>query len=138
MWSKKITIETNASKERIWELWSDVENWRQWDGDVKQSKLNGKFETGTRGIIKPTNGPKSNFVIQSATFPTEFTIRLSLPLGKMDFTHQLTENNGKLFLTHGLEIRGITTFLFSRIFGKKIMAELPKGMYRLSAMAKQV
>jgi uncharacterized membrane protein len=30
MWKKEVTIETNATKERIWELWSDVENWKKW------------------------------------------------------------------------------------------------------------
>jgi hypothetical protein len=61
-----------------------------------------------------------------------------LPLAKMDFVHKLTEKNGKLLLTHGVKISGITTFLFSRVIGKKIIAELPKAMQSLSEMAKQV
>lgn len=138
MWKKEVTIETNATKERIWELWSDVENWKKWDGEVQQSELNGRFETGTMGMLKPTNGPKSKFIIKSATFPIEFTTSSSLPLAKMDFVHKLTEKNGKLLLTHGVEISGITTFLFSRVIGKKIIAELPKAMQSLSEMAKQV
>ncbi len=35
MWYKKITIETNATKEQIWKLWTNVENWNNWT-----SKLN--------------------------------------------------------------------------------------------------
>lgn len=138
MWKKEITIETNATKEKIWELWQDVENWKKWDGEVQESKLNGKFETGTMGILKPTNGPKSKFVIKSAKFPVEFTTSSSLPLAKMNFVHKLTEKNGKLLLTHGVEISGILTFLFSRVIGKKIIAELPKAMQSLSEMAKKV
>lgn len=138
MWKKEVTIEINATKERIWELWSDIENWKKWDGEVQQSELNGRFETGTMGILKPTNGPKSKFVIKSATFPIEFTTSSSLPLAKMDFTHKLTEKDGKLLLTHGVEISGLTTFLFSRVIGKKIISELPKAMKNLSEKAKQV
>ncbi len=138
MWKKEITIEIDARKESIWKLWSDVENWNKWDAEVQQAKLNGKFETGTTGLLKPTNGPKSKFVIKSATFPIEFTTSSSLLLAKMDFVHKLTEKNGKLLLTHGVEIRGITTFLFSKVIGKKIIAELPKAMQSLSEMAKNV
>jgi hypothetical protein len=29
MWKQEITIETKATKEPIWKLWSDVENWNK-------------------------------------------------------------------------------------------------------------
>lgn len=136
MWKKEITIETDATKEQIWKIWSDVENWNKWDNEVESSKINGKFQKGTKGILKPTNGPKSKFILESANYPVEFISKSNLPLAKMNFTHKLTEKDGKLFITHGVEISGLTTFLFSKVIGKKIVAELPKTMENLSKMAK--
>ena len=138
MWKKEITIETKATKEQIWKLWSDVENWNKWDNEVQTSELNGKFEKGAKGVLKPNNGPKSKFILESAKYPFEFTTKSSLPLAKMYFTHKISENNGKTEITHGVEISGITTFIFSKVIGKKIVAELPKAMDKLSIMAQNI
>jgi hypothetical protein len=99
--------------------------------------LNGKFEKGTKGILKPTNGPKSKFILESAKYPSEFSTKSYLPLAKMYFTHGISETNGKTQITHRVEIRGIATFIFSKVIGKKIVAELPKTMEKLLVMAQK-
>ncbi len=137
MWYKTITIETNATKEQIWKLWTNVESWNTWDNQVEFSKLNGKFEKGTYGILKPIKGPKSKFQIISVENLRAFTTRSYLPLTKMDFTHELNEKKGKLYITHGLKITGVFTFLFSKIIGKKMIKDLPDAMEKLSEMAEK-
>jgi len=137
MWSQKVTIKTNASREQIWNLWGDVMNWNRWDNEVEYSELNGKFEVGTYGTLKPAKGPKSKFILISVNRLQGFTSRSYLPLTKMDFIHQLEEKNGELFISHTVEIKGILTFLFSRIIGKKLIKELPKAMENLSTMAEK-
>ncbi len=138
MWSKKATvnIKTNATKEQIWSLWSDVENWNKWDNDVEFSQLNGKFETGTFGVIKPIKAPKSKFELIKVEKLSEFTTCSPLPLAKMYFTHKLFEKNGELYISHGVEIKGILSFLFFKIIGENIAKNLPKTMERLSKIAK--
>ncbi len=138
MWYKKITIETKATREQIWKLWVNVENWRNWDSQVEFSKLNGKFEKGTYGVLKPIKSPKSKFELVSVENLSEFTTRSYLPLTKMDFIHELNEKEGQLYITHGVKITGVLTFLFSRIIGEKIIRELPNVIETLSKMAEKV
>jgi len=138
MWTRKTTIKTSAAKEQIWKLWTDVENWNKWDKEVEFSKLNGKFEVGTIGILKPTKGPKSKFELISVEKLNGFTNRSFLPFAKMDFIHKMEEKNGELFITHAVEIKGILTFLFSKLIGKKLVNEMPKAMENLSEMAKMI
>ncbi len=137
MWYKKVTIETNATKEQIWNLWTNVENWNKWDNQVEFSKLNGKFEKGTSGVLKPINSPKSKFELISVENLKQFTTRSYLPLTKMDFTHELNKKKGQLYVTHGVKITGVLTFLFSRVIGERIISELPNTMERLSKMAEK-
>lgn len=108
-----------------------------WDNQVEFSKLNGKFEKGTYGILKPIKSPKSKFQLISVENLKEFTTRSYLPLTKMDFIHELNEKKGKLYITHGVKITGVLTFLFSKIIGKKIIKELPNAMEKLSKMAEK-
>ncbi|PIE79239.1 MAG: hypothetical protein CSA15_03895 [Candidatus Delongbacteria bacterium] len=137
MWYREVTIKTNATREQIWNLWVDVENWKKWDNQVEFSQLNGNFEKGTYGILKTYKSPKAKFQIVLAKELEEFTTRSFLPLTQMDFIHKINEKNGEIYITHGVKIRGLFTFLFSRIIGQKILKELPKVMENLSKMAEK-
>ncbi len=135
MWTREVTIKTNASQEQIWALWTDVEHWNIWDEGVEFSKLNGEFQVGTSGILKPHNAPKSKFEIISVQELKEFTTRSSLPFAKMDFIHEMHQENGELHITHQIQITGFLTFLFSRVIGEKLIKELPIAMKNLSEKA---
>lgn len=131
MWAKKVTLKTTASRENIWNLWTDVQNWSRWDDELECSELNGKFTEGEKGILKAKKGPKSKFELILVSELNEFTSRSFLPLAKMDFTHRMSEKNGELFITHGIEIKGVLSFLFSKVIGEKLIRELPKAMNKL-------
>ncbi len=135
MWFKKETIKTNATREQIWNLWSDVKNWKQWDSEIAFSDLKGEFKVGTFGMLKPIKGPKSKFKIVSINELNEFTTRSFLPFTKMDFIHEINEKDGELFITHGIEIRGLLSFFFSKVIGENLIKELPKAMNKLSELA---
>ncbi len=137
MWYREVTIKTNATREQIWNLWVDVENWKKWDNEVEFSQLNGNFEKGTYGILKTYKSPKAKFQIVLAKELEEFTTRSFLPLTQMDFIHKINEKDGEIYITHGVKISGLLTFLFSRIIGQKILKELPKTMENLSKMAEK-
>ncbi len=137
MWYREVTIKTNATREQIWSLWVDVENWKKWDNEVEFSQLNGNFEKGTYGILKTYKSPKAKFQIVLAKELEEFTTRSFLPLTQMDFIHKINEKDGETYITHGVKISGLLTFLFSRIIGQKILKELPKTMENLSKIAEK-
>lgn len=45
-------IKVNAKKEEVWKYYSDIEKWYIWEEDLKNISLNGKFQTGTEGIME--------------------------------------------------------------------------------------
>ncbi len=135
MWSKKETIKTNATRKQIWNLWSDVKNWKQWDSEIVFSDLKGEFKVGNFGILKPKKGPKSKFKLASVNELSEFTTRSFLPFAEMDFIHEINEKDGELFITHGIEIRGLLSFFYSRVIGENLIKELPQAMNKLSKLA---
>ena len=36
---------------KLWDLYSNVHDWSQWDKALKEVELKGVFETGTEGIL---------------------------------------------------------------------------------------
>ena len=50
------TLETNATPDRVWMLWSDVSTWPQWNPDVKEIEISGPFADGTTGTMTTRSG----------------------------------------------------------------------------------
>ena len=48
MWRVEHSIETSATPERVWKLFSDVSAWPRWDSGVDSVELHGTFSMGTR------------------------------------------------------------------------------------------
>ncbi len=137
MWTTEVSRKTTATKEQIWKLWADVPNWNVWDAEVETSEIFGQFQKGTKGVLKPTGGPKTKFEMIECTIFKSFTDRSFLPLCKMDFIHTITEAKGGLEITHKVVMTGFMTFLFSKLIGNKVKVGLPIAVDKLIELAEK-
>lgn len=137
MWVTETTCITNTEKEKIWKIWTTVNQWNVWDKEVEHSEILGSFEKGTKGILKPKNGPKTTFEIVACQNFKSFTTRSVLPFCQMDFVHQLTEKDNQVEIIHRVEMTGFLTFLFSKIIGKNISKGLPIAVETLVILAEK-
>jgi hypothetical protein len=126
---------TKASREMIWKLWSDVENWKVWDKDVENSCILGSFKVGARGTLKSKGGPKTDFTITECTENVSFTDISALPLCKIKFIHLLNERSEGLEICHSIEMSGALSFLFARLAGKQLAKGVPQAVEELIALA---
>jgi hypothetical protein len=53
----------NAQKSWIWEKLIDVENWSEWDVEVKESRMYSSFNKGEKGYLIDQNNSRSEFEI---------------------------------------------------------------------------
>ena len=136
MWSAEYAIVTDASKEAIWKVWADVENWRQWDESVEWCQLEGEFKTGASHILKPKDGPKVKSTIMDCEPLKKFTAVTHLPFAKMEFVHELREDKDGLHITHRVVISGFLSFLFAQVIGKNTARDFPKTLGNLAQVAK--
>jgi hypothetical protein len=124
-------METDVPEDKIWRLWTDVGNWKKWDGGVEYSSIDGKFENGVFGTLKSVNGPKSTFRLEDVVVNRSFTSRSKLPLCTMDFVHELEKDGNGVKIRHGIRIYGLLTFVFKRVIGKNAAKGLPAAVKRL-------
>lgn len=47
MWTHEDSIETSAPAARVWELFSNVERWKDWNAGIESIELHGPFAEGT-------------------------------------------------------------------------------------------
>ncbi len=134
-WSTQATAHTKARPEDVWNLWADVAGWSRWDDEVISSQLDGAFTVGTRGWLKPKDGPRTTFVLSHVEPNVAFTNRSSLPLATLEFVHTLRVEGGETVIEHRVEMNGPLTFLFRRLIGATIARGLPKVVERLARVA---
>lgn len=135
MWIAEASAVTTASPDAIWALYEQVRSWKEWDQEVEWSRLDGPFEVGSAGVLKPKGGPASRFRLTGVERGRRFSDITRLPLATLAFEHTLTPTEGGTRIHHQVTIRGPLAFLFSRVIGRKIAAGLPHAVGALAQAA---
>ena len=53
MWTYEHTAMSTASPEALWDVWSDMASWPDWNGGIERIEVDGPFEVGTRFTMTP-------------------------------------------------------------------------------------
>jgi hypothetical protein len=96
----EVKCKTSASREAIWKIWTDVENWKAWDKDIEYSCLSGDFKVGTIGTLKSAGSPKTKFTITECVYLKKFANESKLPLCKIKFIHLIEESGKDIEIIH--------------------------------------
>ena len=129
MWTKSHSVVTNSvTKEQIWKLFANVNNWPSWDHGVAFAHLEGKFEKGNHFIFQPKGGPKLKIGIVEAIENKTFTDFTQFPLAKMYGEHVFEETPNGFKLTTTMKVKGPLGFLWRKIVASKIADALPADM----------
>ncbi|MDE3250034.1 MAG: SRPBCC family protein [Bacteroidota bacterium] len=129
MWTKSYSVVTKEiTKEQIWNLFADVNQWPAWDKGVEWTQLEGKFEKGNHFMFQPKAGPKLKIRIVEATENKSFTDFTKFPLAKMYGAHSFEETPEGLRLTTTIKVQGPLGFLWRRLVAQKIVDGLPADM----------
>lgn len=124
----KHTLQTKASPKAIWHIWEDVANWNTWDDGIEFSTSNGPFAEGTTGTLKPKGGPLVHTKLTCVEPMKKFVDESKLPLARIIVSHFMTEEEGKTYVTHQIEMKGPLAFLFAIVIGRNMKKNLPDEM----------
>lgn len=125
------TVETSASAKAIWSIWQDVSNWNSWDHGIEHSQIDGPFKAGTKGTLKPKDGPLVHTKLTLVEPMKRFIDEAKLPLTRLIVSHSISESDGKRYVTHTIEMKGLLSFLFAFLIGRNMKKNLPIEMRAL-------
>lgn len=117
-----------ATKEQMWKLFSNVNDWHHWDVGIEFAKMNGEFKKGNHFILKPKGGPKVKIELVETTENHSFTDYTKFPLAKMYGTHKFEDTMEGLKVTTTMKVEGVLSFLWIKLVAKGIVDALPKEM----------
>lgn len=131
------TLETTATASEIWEIWTDVPNWKNWDIGLKDASLAGNFTLKAKGKILSLEGKKSNFKIVAYEKGKSYTFKTNLPFGGVYVKRYLSLKNGKVFFTHEVWFSGLAGGVFAKRFGPNFKKMLPTAMQNIKEIAEK-
>lgn len=120
------TQQTTGTPEQIWEVWTNVDRWKDWDTGLQDAELHSEtFELGAKGTILSLEGRKSKFTIVEFERGRSYTMKTKLPLGSLYVKRYLTSAEGHTIFTHEVWFSGLTKGIFAKAFGTKFRNMLP-------------
>jgi hypothetical protein len=119
---REASLETLAPPDRVWQVWSDIDSWPEWNPDMKASHLNGPLKLGATGNIDTRSGGKHDVVVtqfqQGRSFELEST---ALPGTKMAIRATIAPSGSGSRITQGFEPRGLLAPIVGPMMGGQIL-----------------
>ena len=126
MATQERSVETSASPQAVWKLWSDTSTWQDWNPDVQAMTLNGPFAAGTTGTMKTKQGTRQivlSDVVPGRSFRLETTV---IPLTRFLFDCQVAAGpNGKTRVSQAVTVGGPLGGLVGGMMGKQVADTFP-------------
>jgi len=134
--------EVNASPEKIWGIYTNLNNRFKWESDLEDIKLNGDFVTGTSGTMKLEGQPEMPFTLISVIPNKEFLDRTEISGTGMAICvrHSLTSCGNKTLVKHsmGLEKLGGAITAEDVTFLSQIFSDTPQAVLAIKKIAEEI
>jgi len=138
MWTRSYSkVVNDVSLARLWEVWSDVDLWTEWQDDIDSARLEGPFEDGSIIHFKPKGGPALKLGLQDVRAGSAFTDVTHFPLARMYDAHELVAHDGGVEIRVRMWLQGPLAFLWRRLVAQKVADGLPEQTARLVERARR-
>lgn len=123
-------------KEDIWKIWTDINNWASWHGDLDYCKINGDFKVGNFFMLKPKGAPAVKIELIDIVSGNKFTDCTKFFGAKMYDTHSMEETENGIRLSNKLVVTGMLRFLWIMLVAKNVANTVPQEMDALVELAR--
>jgi hypothetical protein len=132
MWQTEHSIETSAAPEAIWQQWSDVERWPEWNRDIERIEMDGPFGAGSRILMTPSGQEPVELRIAAAVEPGLFVDEADLGEIVVRTTHRIDRLDDKrVQVTYRMEITGQAADTLGAQIGPQISGDFPEVLAAL-------
>jgi hypothetical protein len=132
MWTRThAQVYQGIKKEDIWRIWTDVNNWSKWHGDLEYCKMEDPFAVGNHFMLKPKGAPAVKITLTEIEEGHKFTDCTTFFGAKMYDTHEIEETKEGLRLTNTVLVTGPLKWLWVKLVAQNVAATVPQDMEEL-------
>ena len=138
MWTKTHSqLVKDVKEETIWKIWTDVNNWPSWHGDLDYCKMNGAFAVGNYFKLKPKGAFPVKITITHIDEGHTFTDCTHFLGAKMYNTHTLENIDNGLLITNTLVVTGPLKWLWIKLVAANVADTVSDELNALVELARK-
>jgi hypothetical protein len=133
------SVDSTATPDAVWAIWSDTDNWPTWNPDVTKMRLDGPLRAGATGAMTTSGGRTHDIVIGSVDAGREFVLEIRvLPGALFQFVCWVERSaTGRTRISQGIRMRGPLAWLYSPMMGARIAQSFDPILRALASRAEQ-
>jgi uncharacterized protein YndB with AHSA1/START domain len=136
MWEYEYSIETNAAREALWQHWSDMATWPQWNAGIETIDVEGPFAVGTAFTMTPPGDEPIRMRLVEIKPGESFTDEMDAGDFVVRTQHRLEPTaTGLTRIVYRTEITGEAADHIGPELGPQITADFPEVLAALAKLA---
>jgi hypothetical protein len=130
------SVETAASPEQVWRVWSDISTWGHWNPNVSTMDWSGGFASGTTGVMNTKSGQHHKMQLVDVTPGRGFALLTSVVPGtRFRFNCRIESGGAKTKVSQTVEVGGPLGPVMGGMLGPQVSKEFDVLLQNLTRKA---
>jgi len=132
------SVETSASAEQVWRVWSDMSTWGGWNPNVSTMDWSGGFNSGTSGVMNTRAGQHHKMQLLDVSPGRSFALETSVVPGtRFRFNCRIEPGLGgaKTKVGQWVEVKGPLGSVLGGMLGPQVSKEFGTLLENLARKA---
>jgi hypothetical protein len=130
------SVESGATPEKVWRIWSDMSTWGQWNPNVTSMDWQGGFESGTTGVMNTPAGQHHKMQLADVQPGRSFALLTSVVPGtRFRFNCRIEPSNGKTKISQTVEVGGLLGPVMGGMLGPQVSKDFGTLLQNLARKA---
>ena len=118
------SVESTASPDKVWRIWSDMSTWGDWNPNVSTMDWQGGFVSGTNGIMNTRAGQHHRMQLVDVQPGRSFALLTAVVPGtRFRFNCRVEPANGKTKISQTVEVGGFLGPVMGGMLGPQVSKE---------------
>jgi len=132
------SVETSAAPEKVWQIWSDMSTWGEWNPNVSTMDWRGGFVSGSTGVMNTRAGQHHNMQLVDVQPGRSFALLTSVVPGTRFRFNCRIEPGTKTRVSQTVEVGGPLGPVMGGILGPQVSKEFGTLLANLARKAESV
>jgi hypothetical protein len=130
------SVETSASPDRVWKVWSDMSTWGDWNPNVSTMEWTGGFVQGSEGVMNTRAGQHHKMKLVEVQPGRSFVLETSVVPGtRFRFNCRVEPTGAKTRISQMVEVKGPLGPIMAPMMGPQVSKEFGTLLSNLARRA---
>jgi Polyketide cyclase / dehydrase and lipid transport len=130
------SVETTASADKVWRIWSDMSTWGQWNPNVTSMDWQGGFASGTTGVMNTPSGQHHKMELADVQPGRSFALLTSVVPGtRFRFNCRIEPDGAKTKVSQTVEVGGPLGPIMGGMLGPQVSKDFGTLLANLARKA---